>query len=226
MGEYFCWVNVDRKEYIDPCDFDLGCKRIESMARNNPLIMALYDLLSEEWKGCRILFLGDECEAPDNYNADVFDILLKDAKEHGTPGYLHDTIYETYRNVSCFFKAAEKDVRDEIGFYFFTLEDGAFDQPNVYGIDVNDPYKGLFLRDGKSFKYIINRTKRVCYSLDETQILDENGMERKLIDPLPSLMGYGKYGEPGPWIGDIIEVSDTLPENCILLNEIRPEWYY
>lgn len=97
-----------------------------------------------------------------------------------------------------FFLSSRKNVRDEIGFYFFTLEDGAFDQPNVYGIDVNDPYKGLFLRDGKSFKYIINRTKRVCYSLDETQILDENGRERKLIDPLPSLMGYGKYGEPGP----------------------------
>lgn len=73
------------------------------MARNNPLIMALHDLLSEEWKECRILFLGDECEAPDNNTAEVFDILLKDSKEHGTLGYLHDTIYETYRNVSCFF---------------------------------------------------------------------------------------------------------------------------
>ncbi len=26
MGEYFSWVNVDKKEYIQPGDFDLGQK--------------------------------------------------------------------------------------------------------------------------------------------------------------------------------------------------------
>lgn len=29
MGEYYDWVNVDRKEYISPCDFDFGNKKHE-----------------------------------------------------------------------------------------------------------------------------------------------------------------------------------------------------
>ena len=32
MGEYYNWVNVDRKEYICPADFDLGNKLLESSA--------------------------------------------------------------------------------------------------------------------------------------------------------------------------------------------------
>ena len=26
MGEYYSWVNINKKEYIAPCDFGLGSK--------------------------------------------------------------------------------------------------------------------------------------------------------------------------------------------------------
>ena len=26
MGEYFSWINLDRKEYISPSDFEIGNK--------------------------------------------------------------------------------------------------------------------------------------------------------------------------------------------------------
>lgn len=35
MGEYYNWVNVDKKEYISPCDFGFGNKRTESLVRGN-----------------------------------------------------------------------------------------------------------------------------------------------------------------------------------------------
>lgn len=35
MGEYFIWVNADKKEYIDPYDFDYGNKFRESMTRQS-----------------------------------------------------------------------------------------------------------------------------------------------------------------------------------------------
>ena len=49
MGEYYDWVNVDRKEYISPNDFDFGNKRTESLVRRNVFLCALRDLLSKEW---------------------------------------------------------------------------------------------------------------------------------------------------------------------------------
>lgn len=33
MGEYFSWVNVDKKEYIQPGDFDLGQKAVSQHLR-------------------------------------------------------------------------------------------------------------------------------------------------------------------------------------------------
>ncbi len=44
-------------------------------------------------------------------------------------------------------------------------------------------------------------------------------------DPLPLLLGYGRYfTQPGEWVGDIIGVSDTVPSDCSLLEEIHLEW--
>ncbi len=60
MGEYYDWVNVDKKEYICPSDFNLGNKLYETAFAGNHLLGALYSLLSSEWKGDSIIFLGDE----------------------------------------------------------------------------------------------------------------------------------------------------------------------
>mgnify|MGYP001772577394 FL=1 len=46
MGQYYCWVNVDKKEYLCPADFDLGNKLHESMSADNALLRALLELLS------------------------------------------------------------------------------------------------------------------------------------------------------------------------------------
>ena len=57
MGEYYDWVNISKKEYLSPVDFDLGSKLYESAYAGNPLLGALYDLLSSDWKGDAIVFL-------------------------------------------------------------------------------------------------------------------------------------------------------------------------
>ena len=50
MGEYYNWVNINKKEYIAPCDFGLGSKLWEAVVADNQLLGALYDLLSSDWK--------------------------------------------------------------------------------------------------------------------------------------------------------------------------------
>ena len=222
MGQYYCWVNVDKKEYLCPDDFDLGNKLHESMSADNDLLCALWELLSAEWKGDRLVFLGDECNALDEVSNVVLDILVKHQAESGITGYLFDNVYETYRNVNCLFKGAEESVRDEIAFYLNVLKLENPIRPNVYGININEPFKGLFLRNGRSFKYIINRTKKVCYSHEETKILLGDNSELDHADPLPVLMAYGgRRCDVGEWLGDIIDVNDTLPEDCKLLTEIH-----
>lgn len=56
MGEYYSWINVDKKEYICPSDFDLGSKLYESLLVWNHCLGALYNLLSSDWKGDFIIF--------------------------------------------------------------------------------------------------------------------------------------------------------------------------
>ena len=224
MGEYFSWVNVDKKEYIQPGDFDLGQKSRESAFKDNIFLRALYELLSTDWKGCHIIFLGDECNAPDNNKNYVIDTIIRHSKESECSGYLFDTVYETYKNVSGLFKATEKEVRNEIGYYLDCLKSDNYIPPNEYGIDIQNPYEGLFLRLGKTFRYTINHTKKVYYSIAQIKVLDSRNNLVDRIDPLPVLFRYGKYGEAGSWIGDIIEVSDSIPSDCTLLDEIKIDW--
>lgn len=220
MGEYFNWVNADRKEYLSPYDFDLGSKRSESMYRGNELLKALQDLLSEEWKGSRILFLGDEKNVSQETDNPTLKLLYEQTVAFGSPGSVSDLVDETYRNVSGWFMEAEEAVRSEIQ---FILEDEE-NEHNEYGIDRDDPYAGLFLRAGKEFRYTINHTKRVYYALGETGIRYQDGTVSDTIDPLPLLMGFGRTMGTGSWVGDVIDVSDEIPEDYVFQKDIWLDW--
>lgn len=112
--------------------------------------------------------------------------------EVGDPGYTLDLILDTYRNIYCLFKEAEEDVCEEICYYIEEyLELGRLEHYNEYGIDIEHPYEGLFLKTGCRYKYTINHTKKVYYSLNETKILFQGNTENDFSDPLPILMGYG-----------------------------------
>ena len=224
MGEYYNWVNVEKKEYLCPACFDYGNKLHETMYRENELLRALRELLAAEWKGCRILFLGDECSAPDGIATELFQLFLRHTEEIGYSGALFDTVCESYRNVSCLFKAAEKLVREEIEIYLDEENTKVFSHVNEYGIDVKDPYRGLFQREGKTFQYTLNHTKKTGYSLLKTKIYYENGTESEYSDPLPLLLGYGRCAYPGPWLGDIVGVADMLPPDYQLISEIHLTW--
>lgn len=51
MGEYFSWINLDKKEYISPGDFDIGYKGYESVYINNALLCALKELMGNGMEG-------------------------------------------------------------------------------------------------------------------------------------------------------------------------------
>ncbi len=155
----------------------------------------------------------------------VIKMLYKQSVKFGNPGDAFGMICESYRNVSCFFKEAEKIVRGEIGYYLKEYrETGKLDYYNEYGIYLDDPYKGLFLKTAKRRMFTINHSKKIYYNLAETDILFQNHTKNDFSDPLPILMGYGRVTEPGEWIGDVIGVSNQRPEGYSLIKEIYVDW--
>ena len=229
MGEYYSWVNVDRKEYICPADFGMGNKLMETSVPHNVFLCAFRELLGSEWRNSHILFLGDSKDLTEDDNNETLCLLYKHSEESGYKGIGIDTIVETYANRSGWFSAAEKDVRKEIEYYLKELEIGEKDAYNEYSVDPANPYKDLFIRKGKDYKYTVNYTKRIYYSPDDIKFIrnnpcnsdyhDNDSLMHPKIDPIPFLMRHG-YDGVGDWVGDIIGVSDEIPERFTPINEV------
>ena len=227
MSEYFFWANIDKKQFLSPPDFGCGCRLHESMHREHAPMSALYSLLSTEWKGDRVLFLGDEGEMPFPPGHDVFQLINRQIQEYNQGNYhYYDLMIETYWNLSALFKDAESELRPElercINWTLCYNEDDRLIQE--YRIDIEHPFDNLFWRDGKNFHYIINHTKKVYYSFAQTTIRFLDGSENSWADPLPVLMAYGRTADIGPWVGDIIGVGDSVDETYSLLKEIYLDW--
>ena len=86
MGEYYNWVIINKKEYIAPCDFGLGSKIYGAVVADNQLLGALYDLLSSDWKGDMIVFLGAETNITENDKNPVLRKLHSERKKWSEPG--------------------------------------------------------------------------------------------------------------------------------------------
>lgn len=224
MGEYYNWINIDRKEYICPSDFDFGNKRFESIMRNNVFLDVLRDLLANEWNGCRIAWLGDECIISKETNNELLQELILQSETVARMESVIDTVFDSYKNVSGLYKEAEEEVRTEINFYIEDVKAGRKDAWNTYGINLDAPFENLFCRTGKSYKYIVNYTKKISYAFDQTQIMTKDGMLIDTIDPLPILLGYGRALEEGVWLGDVIGAADVIDESIKMLDSIIIEW--
>ena len=225
MGEYYKWVNVDKKEYICPEDFEYGSKFHETIHKDSVPLHALHSLLVNEWKGDRIIWFGDECLVPEQSSNSVIKTLYEQSVEFGYPEDAFGMICGSYQNVSCLFSEAKTVVCEEIGYYLEECrENKEFEPVNEFGINPEDPYKGLFQKTVRRYKFTINHSKKIYYSLDETDILFRNHTKNAFSDPLPILMGYGRITEPGEWLGDIVGVSDQRPEDYSLIKEIYVNW--
>lgn len=211
MGEYYDWVNIDKKEYISPDDFDLGNKHYESVRAGNDLLGALYSLLADEWKGDLLIFLGDETQISEQDENPALQKYFEQYKHEMQAGQIFSYAYiDDYKNVSGLFKASEPRVREEIQ---TMIEYNDFDH-NYYNVAPSNPFEGLFLRESKFFRYTVNHSKRVFFDIHKCRFTDTSGNRDIWIDPLPLLMAFGRTvagGIEGLWLGDRIAASDALP---------------
>lgn len=226
MGEYYDWINIDKKEYLCPTYFDQGSKSRESVDRDGNILCALRALLADEWKNCRIAWIGDECLIPRDNKLPFFEDLNNSIDRLGYFNNIFDCYLERYVNVSGLFKITEDEVRHECDWHIKDVKAGIKDCYDEFGIDgKKDPYEGMFQKEGMKFEYTINYTKNVCYSFNKTKILTLDGKEDDFADPLPILMGYGRMQpEPGEWLGDIIGVSSEIDDSIKVLDSVYLDW--
>lgn len=196
MGEYFAFVNHDKKQIIDPINFDIvNIKAHGSMKKNTDFLCAFYSLLAHEWANDRIEWNGDESSDYDD---------------------------GTFLNVGAIFKSAESDeIKTEMKWDLeeLEMEGDNYDGWNEFGV-TRENIDSFFYRNGENYKYVINHTKKVAYCLDYTKILSIKGEVLDWVDPITLLIGNSRSLEKGEWVGDIIGVSNELDQSITLLEEI------
>lgn len=63
MGQYFCWANPARREWIDCDPFDrYGFLATLSNRCGNRYADAACTLMEERWRGDPVVYLGDRCD--------------------------------------------------------------------------------------------------------------------------------------------------------------------
>lgn len=82
MGQYYKILNVDKKEYIKPWDFDCGAKLLEwgylvNRHSSNGFVSAFRKLLSTRWKGDRVYVVGDYATPYDSHCVSEYETILK-----------------------------------------------------------------------------------------------------------------------------------------------------
>ena len=143
MGEYFSWVNLDRREFIQCGDFDDGlCKLYQTVWYECLGLKAFYTLLSKEWTGQKILYLGDETEAIEDHRNPVVAQLIEEHRRWGQVGFLFDYVYEKYRDITPLFTNTAESLKSEIE-WIKSDPERKFDP---YHIDHDAPFCGLFER--------------------------------------------------------------------------------
>lgn len=83
MGQYFKFINFDKKEMISPYTYDNLAKVMEHSYQENKYMAAAEKLMNTTWKGDRVLYLGDYV---DSYYEqpkfkDILESLVKEVRE-------------------------------------------------------------------------------------------------------------------------------------------------
>ena len=203
MGEYYDFVNLDKKEYLSPSPFGSGNKLFECTHVDDEFINCAYTLMNNEWKNDTVLFLGDESNLNSNGNCIIQKIIDKYGKNP------IDDVWEEGVNISRLFKVVEKEMTGPNAIYY---SENKLLEVNY----INKVYKiKEYSREFIFFRYVINHTKG--------QYIDRNKLgdcgRIYYLDPFPMLIGVGRHSEydypnfrksyMGMWIGDDIELTNN-----------------
>lgn len=195
MGEYFEWINFDKREFLSNYPWNHGYKLLESCVDDREETGAVSALLENRWAGDMVVFMGDY------YTGVIDNPRMKTVEaEIGKFG-------------------EELQFRAEVVFTDIT---GVFEQAkgecsHLYCLEkrevIDTPYEGPFTMRPIWRRYVINDTKRVFYDRRKTPVVwvEDRAIVHR-FDPLPIYLGTDLRGEEGgTWIGDALRFQDNPP---------------
>ncbi len=199
MGQYFWWVNLDKKEYIESSPWKCGLKLVENCYVGNEKTDAALTLLSKDWEGDRVVFLGDYADFTDE--DDPFRKAFWDELNGMVAGdYLFDDLTDITGKFAC--------VKSRPNCSYYDEETDSY-----------KAYDGPFDTDIVHFRYVVDETLGEYVDRKSTPVrfIDENG---KIIryDPVPELMSSDLFNEPeineftGRWFGHKIKPTNVSPD--------------
>lgn len=213
MGEYYQWFNVDKCEWLDAEPFDTGAKIVSNIDVGNEYTDAVCTLLNGDWRGDRLVYLGDYRHLDGEANP----ALAKLEADCGHREYCaYDEAEDIYADVAGRFAVARGK----------THYDADSDWPRQI------PFEGPMDQGIIHFRYVINDTKKQFYDRSRTPVnylvarrdgMLVGGITR--LDFLPVFLGAGKQGwgeayltdgldgenPDGMWLGDEVRVSHNPP---------------
>lgn len=204
MGEYYEFVNLDKKEYLTPGYFGSAINFSNCRQVDNDFINSAYTLMNSSWKNDTVLFLGDESSLKSNGNPIIEELINKYSSNP-----MDECAYENGPNISRLFKATKEELTGPDAYYY--NEDKELEENYLKRV-----YKALpFSKDFIFYRYIFNHTRR--------QYIDRNKLgdcgDAYYVDPFPALIGVGRHSEYdypnfrksniGMWIGDDIEITNN-----------------
>ena len=79
MSQCYIIADIDRKEMLDPSNFGQSMELTKFAFRDNPLVMALMNLMGRSWKGDRVYVIGEHADkTPKEPWAKTHQALTKD----------------------------------------------------------------------------------------------------------------------------------------------------
>lgn len=208
MGQYYTFVNMDKKERLYSHSFESGLKLMESCYVGNDYMEAISHLLAGPWKGDRVFYCGDY--AWDDPSGSAGERLHELAKQDPYE------FAEKCEDISTRFAACKGRTRLES----FETESGGHGFRSV-------PLEGSFDIEPEHYRYVVNESKGVFVDREKAPVawVWAEGKDFGIVrtDPMPLFMaignglGGGDYwgpneGQIGSWAGDSIVPTNERPD--------------
>lgn len=202
MGQYFEWVNYDKREIIMTDPWPNGQKLRQCAYIGCPETDAALTMLAGDWAGDLVVFLGDNARFKDETHPGRREV------ERRLGGVISDDYTYDFTDICGRFDY----VRDHPKIrHFVEYDDGSYDMV---------PYDGPYDVEIHQFRYAVNESKKEYVDRYRTAVryIDKDTGEIVRYDPFPELMcsETGGLEDPGHeieglWFGDIVRPTDEHP---------------
>lgn len=206
MGQYFCWVNVDKHERLNSCFWDFAPMlhgRCLAPCEEN---QAALSLLATHWRGDVVVFCGDYADFSQGGEHPGCRHIQEKVDASGLA--IPDFIYEA--------RDATGDLR--------IAKDSPRNRHNAPKNELLDCYDGSFDVEIMEWRYVVNPARGEYIDYQRTPVVFASAKVIQRYDPLPLLLASATWALDDPeeeiegrWLGDVVYPTNEDPSEGFTL---------